>query len=55
MDAILIMQKELHKSIVSIHAPVMDAIGITALMRLFTCCFNPRARDGRDVLLGTVA
>ena len=39
-----------HISIVSIHAPVMDA-NPEVLETNGTACFNPRARDGREVFL----
>ena len=35
---------------VSIHAPVMDANVAISMFLLVGCSFNPRARDGREVI-----
>ncbi len=36
------------ESLVSIHAPVMDAKAVAILASIITS-FNPRARDGREI------
>ena len=45
-------QAQKQAEIVSIHAPVMDAIQAARLW-CSAVCFNPRARDGRDFIPGT--
>ena len=36
---------------VSIHAPVMDAKLLSIVLIDARLCFNPRARDGREILI----
>ena len=50
MDAIELKGVELPVYSVSIHAPVMDAI-MLFVSDINSACFNPRARDGRDITL----
>ena len=47
MDAITAFIQTINNGVVSIHAPVMDAMLL--LLEIDSLkCFNPRARDGRD-------
>ena len=48
MDAMSTLSSSPSDTIVSIHAPVMDAISYRFIYRRLVFSFNPRARDGRD-------
>ena len=48
MDAIKADVAVCFHDAVSIHAPVMDAMGFVTAQYAAKPCFNPRARDGRD-------
>ena len=51
MDANLYLMATRQVIAVSIHAPVMDANGVQRPLARKPCCFNPRARDGREKVI----
>jgi len=51
MDAKLSQTNGTPAQIVSIHAPVMDANTYGSYQDFVDASFNPRARDGREILL----